>query len=420
MHEEGRSGFMHEDRSKRPNVSRGRAGKVLVAATLGVLGVLGVVGVGVAATTSSDAASASQASPNIVAQAKSLIAFGQVGLLTTTVNDTQITSNSQIVRVKGWPGPTSTPKPPSGQSVQIVVCLFGTACETLGRGAAAAARVLGWKTQVLDGKGTAQGAASALDTALSKNPDVIMTAGIPETEIADKLKRAHQQGVKLVGISSAYEAGAKAHYDAYVSLHEIVNTILQINYAIADSNGHANAVYLWDPGYPVLTSALNISRKIFNQCKGCKILEVYNRPITTAADPVAMGKIANSLAQKYGKKLQYIFTPYGFGVAPVIAALRAAGRSDVKVLSGNGEPQNLGMVNKGWQAADFGTSAEWAGYAAVDQSIRLLAGARPLPDYKEGVSVHVFTQKNAPKSGVVNWRKYVNFAAQYKKLWGVK
>ena len=402
--------------------------KLFIAASVAVVGLFCVVGLAVAATTASRHQASAQSSPSssqsssasIVAQAKALITAGSKGLLHTTVDDTKITKDSQLVPVKGWPGPTSTPKPPANQRVEIVTCAFGTACETIGRGAAKAAALLGWKADVFDGKGTVQGADTAMDTAIADKPNVIMTAGIPESEIGDKLAQAHSQGIKLVGISSAYESGASGHYDAYVSLHEIVHTILEANWAIADSNGHANIVYVWDPGYPILTTALHISERIIKQCKGCHVLEVYNRPITDALNPVAMEKIANSLAQKYGKKLQYIFAPYGIGVAAMISALRHAGRTDVKVLAGNGEPQNLGLVHRGWQAADFGSSAEWTGYAAIDQSIRLLDGTKPLPDYKEGVSIHVFTKKDSPRSGVVNWNKYIDFASRYKKLWGLK
>ena len=131
-------------------------------------------------------------------------------------------------------------------------------------------------------------------------------------------------------------------------------------YAIAKSDGKAKAVFLWDTNFVHLQNALERMEAIFDACAECKILQVYSRTLETATNPAAMQQLANSILQHYGGEVEYIFTPYGFGVAPVQAAVAASGE-EVEVLSKNAEQQNLEMVAAGEQGADFGSSVKWSG-----------------------------------------------------------
>ena len=358
--------------------------------------------------------------PALIAQAKAVLAAAAAGMIHNTVDESLITNLSQLQTVKGWAGPTSTPKPPTGKKVAIVVCVFGSACEDSGREAEKAAKLLGWKADVIDGKASPTGYFAAMDSVLSKNYDAILTMAIPESLIADKVAKAHSKNIPVIGIASIPEKSSTDHYDAYVSYHEISGSALQAAQVIATSNGTGKVVMIWDYGFPHLVAAATVGQRILKQCTGCKLLEVQKRDLGTAADPVAMGKIANALVNKYGKDLQYVMTPYGFGVAPLIEAFRAAGRTDIQVLSNNGEKQQLAFVANGQMRVDSGVAVAYTGYAAIDQTIRLLAGEKALPDYQQGVPIHLFTKANAPKDGVFNWNTLVDAPSQYKKLWGLK
>lgn len=358
--------------------------------------------------------------PKLIAEAKALIKAASSGMVHNTVDEPTISSFTQIQSVKGWPGPTSTPTPPKGKKIAIVVCLFGTACEDSGRQAEKAAKLLGWKADVIDGKGTPQTYFQTMDSVLAKGYDAIITMAIPESLIADKIAKAHSKKIPVIGIASIHEKQSSDHYDAYVSYHEISGSAIQAAWVIANSNGTGKVVMLWDYGYPHLVAGAQVAQRMLKQCTGCKLLELQKRELATAADPVAMTKIVTALVNKWGKDLQYIMTPYGFGVAPAIEALRAAGRTDVQVLSNNGEKQQLSFVANGQMPADSGVSVPWSGFAAIDQTIRLLAGQKALPDFQEGVSIRLFTKATAPKDGIVDWTTMADVEGQYKKLWGLK
>ena len=102
-------------------------------------------------------------------------------------------------------GPTSAPKVEGQKTIEIVQCLTGSACEEGGDAAAEAAEKLGWKAEVIDGKGTPAGFNEGMNTALAKKPDGIITVALPEGQISDKLETAKADGIPVVSIASADE-----------------------------------------------------------------------------------------------------------------------------------------------------------------------------------------------------------------------
>jgi ribose transport system substrate-binding protein len=348
---------------------------------------------------------------------KAVIERALEGPVYTSVENLEEATPEDFKPATSWTGPTSAPEVESGKSIQIVVCLFGTACQTGGEAAKEAVEKMGWSAELIDGKGTAEGAEQGMSTALSKQPDGIITVSLPEGQIGDKLAEAKADGIPVVTIADANEE--QEGYSAYVTRQELETSMLEAWYAIAESNGKAHVVFLWDTGYQHLVEGLHLATRIFESCKECKILHTYSRTLTTATNPTAMEQLTSSILKRYGSEVEYILTPYGFGVPPVLSAARTAG-SDVKVLSKNAQNENLELVAAGEQTADFGSSIEWWGWAAADQLRRLIAGEEALPDAKEGLSLRAFNKETAPSDGEVEWLKPVDFKAEYEKIWGVK
>jgi ribose transport system substrate-binding protein len=368
------------------------------------------------APAATEEADAGASESTIVADSAALIERALAGPVYSDKAEIDATP-ADLQPVTDWTGPTEVPEVPQGKNIQIIVCLVGTSCQFMGDAAAEAARELGWTAEIIDGKGTPQGANDAFNAALTKKPDAILTIAIPETQVADKVARAKEAGIKMVGISSISE-NVPDGYDAYVSLKETLTAKMQAWWAIADSGGKANVVIVWDKGYPHLNQALEGVEQVFAQCDGCKVLQVYKRTLASSADPVAMGQLTNSILQKHGSQVDYILTPYGFGVAPMSQRVEASGR-EVKLLSKNADPLNLGLVSKGTQAADFGSSLEWSGWAGIDQTIRVLASEEPIADAEQGMPVRAYDKDNAPADGNVDWTKPVDFKVEYRKVWGV-
>ena len=387
----------------------------LTSALIGLAGLLLTASACGGGDGSGDSAAAGPVNDAYTQQAAELIKTGTNGMLYFEGAEKDITLD-KIKAYKDWSGPTQSVKPAAGAKIDVIVCNIGTSCEEVGKKVQSIAQGLGWTAEILDGQGSPEGFQKAFSTAAANKPDAVITIAIPENQVADGIAELHKSSIPVVGVSAVAEGGAES-FDAHVSSRETFQAVLEVTKAIADSGGKAKAVFLWDVGYPHLVEALDTSRKVFEGCTGCQLLEVRERTLKQALDPIEMQNITTSLLQKYGNDLQYIFTPYGNGVESITAALQAAGRTDVKVMSKNAEPERLAAVAKGTQFADFGAVRGWNAYAAVDQVNRLLAKQEPLPDAEQGIPATVFDKTNAPADGKVDWDKYVNYAERYTQMW---
>jgi ribose transport system substrate-binding protein len=357
--------------------------------------------------------------PAVITGAKKLVADATAGMVYAPKPENQI-SLADWQRVTEWVGPKSTPAPPKGKKVYVVACAaVAPFCNDVAQGAVDAAKAVGWDATFLDGKGTPQGFAAAFQTALAGNPDAIITMAVPESAVGTYLAQARAKDIKTIGISSIAESGTPAEnkYDAYVSARENPNAQLQAWWTIADSNGQAKVGYIWDPAFPFLVEALDASKKIFAQCSGCVIKEVVNSDIPTLADPTKAQQLAESLLQRH-PDIEYVILPYGIGTRSVIEAGKSLGR-DIRVVNKNSDPVNVGLVNEGLLAQENGTSPTMAGWAGIDQTIRVLAGAKALADWEFNLPIHQYIKSNTPAKGTYDWESETDYKTQYLRLWGI-
>jgi ribose transport system substrate-binding protein len=376
------------------------------------------------ATRSAPTASHSVATPSpdaLVAQSARLITQGARGILYYPGPEEKATpANVRILKRTDWRGPTSAPRPQAGKKVIVLGCFVGSACEFIGNGSVEAGKVLGWNMKIVNSSaGTPASFNQMFSSALAEKPDAIIAVAIPSSQVGPKIAEAKKAGVKLVGVASNNPGGSAAtKYTVDLPLLETMDAKMQSAYAIATSRGTAKVVYIWDYGFPSLVRAIAGSLQVMKQCTRCEVLQIYKTNVGTLADPVATQKIVSSLIQKHGDELEYIFMPYGVGIAAVVNAVRAAGREDIRIVEKSAYPESIGLVAKGQVAADFGTSLDWVGWAAVDELNRLFANAKPIPYWKQGLAIRAFVKSNAPASGNQNWSKLMNYKNAYRKAWG--
>ena len=323
--------------------------------------------------------------------------------------------------VTGWVGPKSSAKAPEHKKVIAISCAtVAPFCANVTEGAVEAAKALGWDATYIDGKGSIQGFVQAFETAINMKPDGIIAMALPESQLATYIAKAHAAGIKLVGASSTPEkiSVENGHYDAYVSVREDSNTLLQAWYVIADSDGKAKVTWMWDPGYPFLMSALERSKQIIGECSGCKAEEVGLRELSAAANPVRMQQLGAGLLSR-NPDADYVLTAYGLNSNSIALAAKSMGR-DVKVVVKNADPNNVAFVNQGSLRAEIGASSNWGGWATVDQMVRLLAGQPPLGIMEENQPEHIFVKANAPADGLFDFQKLYDYKGKYLELWGRK
>jgi ribose transport system substrate-binding protein len=353
---------------------------------------------------------------DILADAKRISDLAKAGLV-WAATDSDVAA-ADIVAQTSWLGPTETPAPPKDVNLQIIICAPGTACETAANYAVEAAKALGWTAEIVPGAGTPESFAQAFDTALSKKPNVIMSMAIPDVLVGASLQKARDAGVVTVSVADVPAASSADAYDAYVSYRMPLMHQVNAYNMIAESNGAANVLIVNDSAFPNLVESNNQMKKVLDQCTGCTSTMV-DWQITDALDPVKADGVITSALQS-NPDANYLVVPYSIGMSSVIEAVRKAGKADsVKIVSKDGDQIGLQAVASGGSAFNAGVSLEWVAYAGVDQAIRGVAKAPYLGPEALGLGVHLFTKDNTPADGMADYTPYLDFKAQYLKLWGV-
>ena len=324
--------------------------------------------------------------------------------------------------MKEWPGPNTVVKAPEHKKIVAIACAtVAPFCANVTQGSVEAAKALGWDATYIDGKGSVQGFVQAFESAINSKPDAIIVMAIPESLVATYVAKAHAAGIKVIAASSTRQEISvnNGHFDAYVSVNEDKNALLQAWFTIADSNGKGKVTWMWDPGYPFLMAELEQQKKVFaSLCTGCKLGEVGLRELEAAANPVRMQQLGSGLLSR-NPDAQYILTAYGLNSHSLFIAAQSAGRQ-VKVVSKNNDANNVAFVSQGQLYAEMGTSPNWGGWATIDQTVRVLLGMPPLGPTEANMPEHVFMKDNAPANGEFDWTKLYDYKTKYLQLWGRK
>lgn len=365
-----------------------------------------------AAATGTDAASADP----IMAEAVRISELAKAGLVFAPV-DSDV-EPADIVEQTGWLGPETTPAPPADVNVQIIICSPGTACETAANFAVEAAEAIGWTAEVVPGAGTPESFTQAFDTALSKDPDVILTMAIPDVLVGASLAKAREQGVVTISVADAPNASGPDAYDAYISYRMPLMHQVNAYNIIAETNGAANVILINDSAFPNLVESNTQFQNVMSQCTGCTT-EVVDWQITDALDPVKADSVITAALQA-NPDATHLVVPYSIGMSSVIEAVRKAGKSDqVKVVSKDGDEIGLQAIASGGSAFNAGVSLEWVAYAGIDEAIRGVTGSPYTPTEGLGLGVHLFTADNTPADGIADYTQYFDYKAKYLELWGV-
>jgi len=327
--------------------------------------------------------------------------------------------------VTQWDGPTTGPKADKGKFV-IYIADTQTNAGSSGTaiGAKEAAAALGWKFQLLDGQNTATGQTSALEQAIALKPDGLILGSFPAERFTDLFKRASAAGIKIVTWHSAAAPGPIAgapevFWNISTDPYAIANTAGK--YAVAHSNGTANAVLLTDKQYPIVVTKTKGESDGITACDTCKVLSEENAPYTEISQ--RMPSLASALLQRYGDKLGYILAFNDLYFDFSVPTLRSAGiAQDAKpflISVGDGSVSAYERIRKGeYQIGTVPEPLNMHGWQAVDELNRAFHGEKP-SGYT--TKVHLVTKDNINADGgdKNSFDPGNGYRDQYKKIWGV-
>ncbi|MDZ5621032.1 sugar ABC transporter substrate-binding protein [Nocardioides bizhenqiangii] len=316
-------------------------------------------------------------------------------------------------------------KPATGKSVHFLVLNLPTT-QVAQEGMKAAAEAVGWElTTVLLDPTDAQAFSAGVEQAISAKADYIVGAALSLATAGEAVEKAKEAGIPVMVSYGTDPAEGADGNGIYVSAAgpEWVDQIYPaaLDWAIANSGGTANILYVTLPDIPIMkaTSDANTAH-IEEACSTCQ----YEELDLSVAD-MGNGSIPSQVvsALQSDPTIDHIFfgfTDLGTGV---YEALQAAGLAEnVRLMTASAGPVDLANIAKG-EGMDAGTlNAQYYVYWMVmDAMLRLDAGEDIDPATYAFAPLAVADKTNVPSvfPDDSEWLGPKDFEDQFKALWQV-
>jgi len=321
-----------------------------------------------------------------------------------------------------WLGPTSGPtaKPGmrvvylSGDEKNDISHEYGVYMEE------AAARI-GWHVTVIDGKGIPTGWLSGMDQAIALNPNgIAMFADAASLQVP--IAKAVAEGIKLVGLHAAGEAGPQPQLHLFDNIQEDTRAIgrAQADWVIANSNGTARVVIVTHNEYAIAKVKSDATRDELLKCSGCKVLAYVNFPASRAAQH--MPQLTTSWVQRFGLPL-YVTSVGDNDFDFAVPTLREGGvsPSQVKLVGADGNKSAYERIRSDddYQAVTVAEPFEEEAWQAIDELNRAFHGDPPSGFIQ---SPYLVTHENIGRDGGPEnlFIPSNHYKEHYLKIWGVK
>jgi len=312
-------------------------------------------------------------------------------------------------------GPAAQKK---GSTIAYVAAdLTNGGVNTVGKAVTEAGAAIGWKVNVIDGKGSAQGRTSALNQAIALKPAGIVLGGFDATEQAAAIKQATDLKIPVVGWHAGAESGpiASAGLFTNVTTDPLQVSWLAAAYAIDQSQGKAGVVIFTDSQYAIAVRKADAMRDYVKLCTGCSVLSYEDSPIAEA--DARMPALISSLLQQNGDKLTYLLGINGNYFGGAKSALRDAGKPAAgppySVAAGDGDAAEFQRIRTGdYQAATVAEPMPLQGWQLIDELNRAIAGQQPSGFVAMPALI---TKQNVPTGDVFDPPS--GYRDIYKKIW---
>jgi ribose transport system substrate-binding protein len=152
-------------------------------------------------------------------------------------------------QASSWDGPTTGPKAQPGKFIiDVSTDQKNGGSLGAGNGVLEAAKVIGWRAQIIDGQGTVSGQVAAFGQAIALKPDGIILGGVDAVSQKTELDRANALGIKVVGIRAGPKPGPIAEPKVFTNVETNPDDVAETTakYVIAQTHGAANVVIFTD------------------------------------------------------------------------------------------------------------------------------------------------------------------------------
>jgi ribose transport system substrate-binding protein len=296
----------------------------------------------------------------------------------------------------------------------------------LNPGFTAAAQALGWKPTIITYNSATPG--QALQQAIDEGNKYIATTSIEISTITPQLQEAKAKGIAIFGAYTpdTPQGAANGLYGVAQDMQasETAGKLLP-EWMIADSKGHANAVYVTIPIYPSLNAGQTVAQQVFKQdCPACT-LGVLPLSLTQVGSGQTPSQVVSYLQSH--PNTNYVYLSFQDLFPGLIAALKQAGLdSKVKVVGQEAQQPELQSLIDGTTAAWSILPEPYEMWVVVDWMARLAVGQQLTPDIvAAGSNPEAFLVTNSSQAQAQlsqnggNWPGPTNYEQQFKALWKV-
>ena len=321
-----------------------------------------------------------------------------------------------------WDGPTSGPKAATGKKIAIVNANAESGAEKKwGDYTEEAAKRIGWETVTLDGKGTVQGQLDAINQAIAMKVDGIYTSA-DAASLQSGMDAAKEAGIPVVGVHAAGNPGPDEEIGLFYNCSsgpEDIGTAMA-EYALADSNGTARVIILYDSNYEIARRKTSAMQETIESCPTATLLEVVNSPMSEI--PTQVPQLMTSWVSKYGSEPFYVLCISDAYYDFAASTLRSGGvaTDQVRLIGSDGVEAAYDRIrNREYQIGTVPEPGALFGYCVIDEFNRAFNGEEA---YTYKPSIYIVTPDNVDAEGG-DQGLYIpsnNFADHYAEIWGVE
>ncbi|MGI8415991.1 MAG: substrate-binding domain-containing protein [Nakamurella sp.] len=332
--------------------------------------------------------------------------------------DTQMASVQKMEGVQTeWTGPTTGPKAAANKTL---VYMSGDQQNSLAKAygdyLVAAAKTIGWKVTVIDGKGSPTGWLAGMNQAVGLHPDgIAIFADAASLQVP--IKAATAAKIPVVGLHAAAKPGPTN--GLFTNIQESAANIgkAQADFAIADSHGAARVVVVYHGEYQIAQIKADAMKAEIATCPGCKLLEFSNFPASESAQRTP--QLMTSWVSKYGSQPFYVLSVGDNDFDFAVPALSAGGvpKNTVKLVGSDGTPAAYQRIRNGnYEVATVPEPSEMEAYQAVDEFNRAFAGQK---DSGFVPPVYLVTKSNIDAEGGAKnlFIPSNNYVQHYESIW---
>jgi ribose transport system substrate-binding protein len=293
-------------------------------------------------------------------------------------------------------------------------------------GARAAAKVLGFKIQLCNGKGQVTEWVRCYQQFIAQKVDIILSQSIDPRILKSSIAAANRANIPVITSSSNFSEAKKLWPGTRAEDSQPFRLVSQLMgaSAVVQSNGRANALIITsNEVYVAPGQVKSIQSQFTKYCPSTCKSRVVNIAI---ADWQTKIPVAVQTAITADPDLNYIIPLYDGEVPFAVAGVHAANAEDrVRVISFNASPGVMDFLKKrDVHSANVGVWIVHHGWAAMDQAARVLAGQRNIPALRDPkLATRLFDYTNVDSLNFKSentWYGKVNLAAFYKKQWRMK